>query len=114
MRNKRFDLSVTVSNNTISVSRDPLDCEQNRPCDIYWSIPTSGWNFDATAGITFKNDEPSPQFNRHRDTTISVWHCSNQNSLEKSYRYTINLVNASTGLPLTKDPAIQNHSGRQG
>jgi hypothetical protein len=114
MPNKRFDLSVTVSNNTISVSRDPLDCGQNRPCDIHWSIGTSGWKFDATAGIIFKNDEPSPQFNRQGDTTMSVWHCLNQNSVEKSYRYTINLVNTSTGLPLAKDPAIQNHSSRRG
>ena len=96
--------TVTIANNVISVTPDPVPAGNGQNVNIHWSISTDGWTFPSN-GIVIANGTgvfSDPEVKDNGKTF--KWKDKNDNNL--SYKYTINVTNGTT--PLSKDPTIQN------
>lgn len=98
------DATVTIANNVVSVTPDPLPAGPGNNVNLQWNINTNGWTFPSN-GIVITN--PGDQFS---DPEVKnngkqfKWKDKNTNSL--SYKYTINVSNGTSTLSL--DPTIEN------
>ena len=98
------DATVTVANNIVSVTPDPLPAGPGNNVNLHWNISTNGWTFPSN-GIVITN--PGDQFSDAQVLNNGrqfKWKDKNTNSVR--YKYTINVTNGSTTLSL--DPTIEN------
>jgi hypothetical protein len=104
------DATVSVVNNVLSVTPDPIPVGKGANSKLTWKIDddsyNAGWRFTSdgivvtNGGSEFYVDPNDP----NNDSKKFKLKDKNDNSL--SYKYTINLVNGTT--PKSLDPTIQN------
>ena len=98
------DATVTVANNVVSVTPDPLPAGPGNNVNLHWNLSTNGWTFPSN-GIVITN--PGDQFSDSQVLNNGKqfkWKDKNTNGVK--YKYTINVTNGATTLSL--DPTIEN------
>ena len=99
-------VKVEVENGEIVVDPDVLHMGKVIGQAVEWTVVTSGWNFPLYAnGIALKVNHHD--FSNGHKVTSKVFRISNLNSVRRSHRYKVTLVNGS-GDVLQKDPSIVN------
>jgi hypothetical protein len=97
-------VSGTGSTILITVDPDPVALGGGASAvDIDWSLNASGWEF-AKRGIVIQG--PQTVFKRQG---ASKWKRAASKKDDNTYKYTINLENATTDAALTWDPFILNN-----
>ncbi len=98
-------VKVSVTNDVISVDPEPVKMKKSDKT-ITWELATPGYSFPAN-GIVIK--QADGEYGDCRNRTTKEYVCKKLKHVDKKeYKYDVNLVNDSTGKPLSRDPTIQN------
>jgi hypothetical protein len=98
-------VKVTVANEMISVDPDPVKMKKSSN-KITWELATPGFSFPAN-GIVIKR--AGGEYGECRNKSKTEFVCKKlKHADKKEYKYDVNLVNDSTGKPLSRDPIIIN------
>ena len=102
------DATVTIANNIVSVTPDPLPAGPGNNVNLHWNIVTDGWTFPPN-GIVIVN--PGDQFSDPKvKNNGKQFKWKDKNSNDLSFKYTINVTNGTTTQSL--DPTIVNRASR--
>jgi len=100
--------TVSVSNNVVSVSIDPIRAGTSQNINIEWDIDngSSAWTFTSTGIVVTGGDGVFTDPELKSNGKKFKW--KDKNAAYASYKYTINVTDGTTTLSL--DPTIQNQS----
>jgi hypothetical protein len=105
------DKSATVSvvNNVISVTPDPIPVGKGGNSKLTWTLDdaayNAGWRFTSN-GIVITNGGDEFSADPNDSSSDKKFKLKDKNDNTLSYKYTINLINGTT--PNSLDPTIQN------
>ncbi len=96
-------VKVTVTNDVISAAPERVEMKKSDKT-ITWELATPGFSFPAN-GIVIK--DANGEYGDCKNKTKTEFVCKKLKHVDKKeYKYDVNLVNDSTGKPLSLDPVI--------
>lgn len=111
IQNNVFAVTVTVNSagNGLVFNPDPVQLSTTPNALIVYSLVSPGYYFPTDGSALVINcDDPAAEFPIAWYINAATLALGDYNNNAQSYKYTMTVMNAQTGQPITTDPTINN------